>query len=141
MNSEHCNLTDDEGNRRIPLFIVKFNIDEYKKGMEEWMKQKMRHISVANAYKPTIKKYLIFYALMHLGFIYLGIFATYFYPLYTLAIFAIFYIMTLPVNFKNYKKLGEEKLAYFFPLADITFAFINPLLLMLAQTSTPGKWK
>lgn len=134
-------LMANNTNTTICLDEKALTYTEPKASFKEWVKQKMRHISVATAYKNNIKNYLIFYALMHLGFIYLGIFATYFYPLYTLAIFAIFYIMTLPVNFKNYKKLGEEKLAYFFPLADITFAFINPLLLMLAQTSTPGKWK
>ena len=36
MNSEHFNHTDDEGNRRIPLFVVKFNIDEYKKDLDTW---------------------------------------------------------------------------------------------------------
>lgn len=35
-NSEQFEHTDSNGNRRIPLHVIKFNIDGYKQDLEEW---------------------------------------------------------------------------------------------------------
>ena len=35
-NSEHFEHTDSDGNRRIPLHVIKFNIQEYQQTLDDW---------------------------------------------------------------------------------------------------------
>lgn len=103
-----------------------FTVSEPKHSWREWVVQKQRHLSTGKYYKPAVKRLLGLYAATHTGswFFFILLLFTPFYPT-ALGLMAARCLCYWLIWLAMARRLGEKKLAIFFPLFDFGWMIYN----------------
>ena len=119
-----------------------FTVSEPKKTFESWFRQKRRHITTANYYKP-IHQFL-------LGLFYVSQFLFWLLAIILLAfsfnwlIVTIFLIIRLIIQYtilgKSAQKLNEKNLFWLFPVLDFSLVFLQSGVYIRNVISKPKSW-
>ncbi len=136
------NTAATKNNTKINISPEAFTLSDSPSNWNQWIKQKRRHYSTANYYKPLHKLLLGLYSLSHFMFFPILITAIAFYNWqWSLLVFFIRFIIQIIIFYPSMKKLNENDLFPFFILLDIWMFFyyfiFSITLLMKPRTS----WK
>ena len=112
------------------------------KSFKEWFRQKTRHISTANHYKPKHKFFLGLFFTSKIFFYFLGTALLFFcsWKIMLPIILSYFLITTLLIGFAS-KKLKESQIVYFFPFLEIGLILFQLSIFISNLWSKPKHWK
>ncbi|MES2800677.1 MAG: glycosyltransferase [Bacteroidota bacterium] len=129
-------------NVRIDIEPSSFCFSEAPESFGAWVRQKTRHYSTSKQYNVIKKALLGIYPLtlilMLISFVIL-LFSSDFRWL-TTSVFALVLVIKWWIQGKGLVKLGEKKLANFFPFWDILYAFLIPILFFSVEKKQNNRW-
>jgi cellulose synthase/poly-beta-1,6-N-acetylglucosamine synthase-like glycosyltransferase len=132
-----------KGNYDICIHPDSFCYSDSKKTWGDWYKQKSRHFTTTEHYRVIKKLLLGIYPLslilLYASFITLCII----YQLcwLSIGIFAFLFLMKWFIQGRNLIKLKAKSFAWAFPIWDIFYALLAPILFYTTEKSTQNQWK
>jgi len=151
-NSSHAHLSAGDDDLQLQAMATSTNVvvcnhpysytfTTSKPTMMAYLTQKARHVGVASHYKPIYKLLLGLLAISHFGFfifalicMILGYFSSVFW------ICLGFYLFILPVHYAFFRRFGETSLSFLYPIFDIVFFLLNPVIFVLSMIRNNDKW-
>lgn len=112
-----------------------------KSNLKSYLTQKARHVGVANHYNPIYKLMLGLLAISHIGFFIFGLacfILGYFSPIIWL--YLGFYLLILPIHYFFFRRFNETSLSFLYPIFDIVFFLLNPIIFVLSMIRNNDKW-
>lgn len=129
-------------NYSISINSEGFMYSEPEKSWSSWIRQKTRHHSTSDKYQVIKKALLGIYPLtlllMYLFFITL-MFKDEF-RLLSLAVFGFIFIIKWWIQGRCFYKLNEKSFIALFPINDILYAILTPIIYYTSDSKTPNRW-
>ena len=149
-NHEHLSAGDDD--LQLQIMANSDNVavcdhpDSYtfthsKSTLKSYLTQKARHVGVANHYKTFYKLMLGILAISHIGFFAFGLFSLLlgcFSPIIWLWLG--FYLLISPIHYLFFRRFDETFLSFLYPIFDIVFFLLNPIIFVLSMIRNNDKW-
>jgi len=137
------NKVANKSNTQIIINSGSFTLSPAKKTIQEWWRQKRRHLSTGAYYKKKHKLILGGYsatlAITYLLFVVLLI--KNYMILIVVSALAIRLISQLFIFYRTYKKLNEKKLLVFSPLIELKLTLIYPVMVFINLIFKESRWK
>lgn len=131
-----------KNNYAISINPAGFAISEPEKTWASWIRQKTRHHSTSDKYQVIKKALLGIYPLtlllMYIFFITL-MFNEDFRWL-SLAVFGFIFIIKWWIQGRCFYKLNEKSFIALFPINDIVYAILTPIIYYTSESKTPNRW-
>lgn len=140
------NQVANKENTAICYHKNSFTISEPKTNFKDWLKQKRRHITTANHYKPIHKYALGLYYLSQLSFWLLAIILLTFSLfeqidfLNVIVLIVIRLLLQYLIIGKAAQKLNEKDLVLWFPILDVFMVFIQFSIFIFNINNKPSTW-
>jgi len=136
------NTAATKNNTKINISPEAFTFSDSPSNWYQWIKQKRRHYTTANYYKPLHKFLLGLYSLSHFLFFPILITAIAFYNWqWSLLIFFIRFIIQIIILYPSMKKLNEKDLFPFFILFDLWMFFYYLIFSITLILKPRANWK
>jgi hypothetical protein len=151
-NISHAHLSAGDDDLQLQVMATQDNVavcnhpksytfTTSKSTMKAYLSQKARHVGVASHYKPIYKLLLGLLATSHFGFFTFGfICMLYGYFSSVIWIGLGFYLLILPVHYGFFRRFGETSLSFLYPIFDIAFFLLNPVIFVLSMIRNNDKW-
>lgn len=119
-----------------------FTISNPETDLHQWIRQKRRHITTSGHYKKTHQFMLgLFYISQILfGVLAILLLALKIYPVFTIILIFIRYIIWYMAMSRSAKKLNEKDLLRFSPIYEISIIFIQLYIFIRNMISSPKQW-
>ena len=113
-----------------------------KETLTEWIKQKSRHYTTTPKYRFIKKLLLAIYPIsLILAWIsFVSLILQEVYPYHIGVVMAVFYAIKWFIQGKSLLQLQEKKFALFFPLWDMIYALIIPMIYVIAKNKKNATW-
>ncbi len=129
-------------NYTISIHPDGFAVSEPEKTWASWIRQKTRHHSTSDKYQ-VIKKALLGIYPLTLLFMYI-----FFIPLvfneefrwFSLAVFGFIFIIKWVIQGRCFYKLNEKSFIALFPISDLFYAIMTPIIYYTSERKTPNRW-
>lgn len=129
-------------NYAISIHPDGFAESEPEKTWSAWIRQKTRHHSTSENYQ-VIKKALLGIYPLTLLLLYLFFITLMFneeFRLLTLAVFGFIFIIKWVIQGRCFYKLNEKSFVAFFPISDLFYAILSPVIYYTSESKTPNRW-
>lgn len=137
------NQASNAGNTKVCLIPESFVYTEAKATFKDYLKQKMRHLSVGKLYK-TRDKWNLSLISSSVTLFYLAIIVAYslnIEPLIISAFLAFRLLLIAIFYYPSMKKLQVKDLWWFFPILDVLYFLTMPFLTLISIFSKQKRWK
>ena len=129
-------------NTTICTSLESFTISQAPKTLNEWFRQKRRHVSTANYYKKQHQFFLGLFYISKVVFYTTAITLFFFYPWeIMLPIVLLYFAIQYLIIGISAKKLKEKQLIYFLPFLEILLMLFQFAIFIANSVSKPTHWK
>jgi cellulose synthase/poly-beta-1,6-N-acetylglucosamine synthase-like glycosyltransferase len=130
-------------NTRIEIQSEAHTVSAPKSSLDEWLRQKRRHLLTGGYYKSSHKITLGLFAISQVMFwtSAIALLAVWYQPYLVLGLVALRIFSQLLITSKVMKKLSEKGFLFLVPLFELFLMLVSPLLAFANMLNKPVKWR